>query len=163
MELLIEVVKKVADKYMDRVNLIISGHSLTLEYLYNRDGEMDLYKTLTITEFEEKLKVRVSPDRLEGLIDVSELDDIILTLDKQSNTISHTQEEIKYIREKYVAGTKIELVKMYDLLAPVPTGTLGIVQYVDDIGTVHVNWENGSTLGLSVGIDEFKVLGVDEK
>ena len=54
MELLVEVVKKVVDKYMDRVNLIISGNSLTLEYLYNRDGEMDLYKTLTITEFEEK-------------------------------------------------------------------------------------------------------------
>lgn len=163
MKLLIEVILKVADKYMDRVNLIISGNSLTLEYLYNIDGEQDVYKTLTITEFEGKIKVRVSPDRLEGLIDVSELDDVILTLDKQSQTKNHTQEEIKYIREKYVAGTKIELVKMYDLLAPVPTGTLGIVQYVDDIGTVHVNWENGSTLGLSVGIDEFKVLGVDEK
>ena len=163
MELLIEVVKKVADKYMDRVNLIISGNSLTLEYLYNRDGEMDLYKTLTITEFDGKLKVRVSPDRLEGIIDLSELDDIILVLDKQSQTKNHTQEEIKYIREKYVKGTKIELVKMYDLLAPVPTGTLGIVQYVNDIRTIHVNWDNGSTLGLSVGIDEFKVLGVDEK
>jgi len=163
MKLLIEVILKVADKYMDRVNLIISGNSLTLEYLYNRNGEMDLYKTLTITEFDGKLKVRVSPDRLEGLIDVSELDDVILTLDKQSKSKNHTQEEIKYIREKYVAGTKIELIKMYDLLAPVPTGTLRIVQYVDDIGTVHVNWETGSTLGLTVGIDEFKVLGVDEK
>ena len=163
MELIVEVVKKVVDKYMDRVNLIISGDSLTLEYLYNRDGEMDLYKTLTITEFDGKLKVRVSPDRLEGIIDVSELDDVILTLDKQSQTKNHTKEEIKYIREKYVAGTKIELVKMYDLINPVPQGTTGIVQYVDDIGTVHVNWENGSTLGLSVGIDEFKILGVDEK
>lgn len=163
MELLIEVVKKVAYKYMDRVNLIISGNSLTLEYLYNRDGEMDLYKTLTITEFDGKLKVRVSPDRLEGIIDVSELDDIILVLDKQSQTKNHTQEEIKYIREKYVKGTKIELVKMYDLIVPVPEGTKGIVDFVDDIGTIHVKWENGSTLGLTVGIDEFKVLGVDEK
>lgn len=158
MELLIEVVKNVADKYMDRVNLIISGNSLTLEYLYNRDGEQDVYKTLTITEFDGKLKVRVSPDGLEGIIDVSELDEIILTLDKQSQTKNHTQDEIKYIREKYVAGTKIELVKMYDLLAPVPEGTKGIVNFVDDIGTIHINWENGSGLGLSVGIDEFKIL-----
>ena len=163
MELLVEVVKKVVDKYMDRVNLIISGDSLTLEYLYNRDGEMDLYKTLTITEFDGKLKVRVSPDRLEGIIDVSELDDVILTLDKQSQSKNHTQEEIKYIREKYVAGTKIELVKMYDLINPVPQGTKGIVDFVDDIGTIHIKWETGSTLGLTVGIDEFKVLGVDEK
>ena len=163
MKLLIEVILKVADKYMDRVNLIISGNSLTLEYLYNRDGEQDVYKTLTITEFDGKLKVRVSPDRLEGIIDVSELDDIIITLDKQSQTKNHTQEEIKYIREKYVKGTKIELVKMYDLIAPVPEGTKGIVDFVDDIGTIHVNWENGSGSGLSVGIDEFKVLGVDEQ
>ena len=163
MKLLIEVILKVADKYMDRVNLIISGNSLTLEYLYNRDGEIDLYKTLTITEFDGKLKVRVSPDRLEGIIDVSELDDVILTLDKQSQTKNHTKEEIKYIREKYVAGTKIELVKMYDLIAPVPQGTKGIVDFVDDIGTIHIKWETGSTLGLTVGIDEFKVLGVDEK
>ena len=163
MELLVEVVKKVADKYMDRVNLIISGNSLTLEYLYNRSGEQDVYKTLTITEFEGKLKVRVSPDRLEGIIDVSELDDVILTLDKQSQTKNHTKEEIKYIREKYVAGTKIELVKMYDLIAPVPQGTKGIVDFVDDIGTIHIKWETGSGLGLTVGIDEFKVLGVDEK
>lgn len=163
MKLLIEVILKVADKYMDRVNLIISGNSLTLEYLYNRDGEQDVYKTLEIEEFEGKLKVLVFPDHLEGIIDVSELDDIILVLDKQSQTKNHTQEEIKYIREKYVKGTKIELVKMYDLIAPVPTGTLGIVQYVDDIGTVHIKWETGSTLGLVVGIDEFKVLGVDEQ
>lgn len=163
MELIVEVVKKVVDKYMDRVTLIISGNSLTLEYLYNRDGEMDLYKTLTITEFDGKLKVRVSPDRLEGIIDVSELDDVILTLDKQSQSKNYTQEEIKYIREKYVAGTKIELVKMYDLINPVPQGTKGIVDFVDDIGTIHIKWETGSTLGLTVGIDEFKVLGVDEK
>ena len=146
MELLVEVVKKVVDKYMDRVNLIISGNSLTLEYLYNRDGEMDLYKTLTITEFEEKLKVRISPDRLERVIEVSELDDIILTIHKQSNPKEHIQEEIQQIKEKYIAGTKIELVKMYDLIAPVPIGTKGIVQYVDDIGTVHINWETGSKI-----------------
>lgn len=158
MELLIEVVKKVADKYMDRVNLILAENSLTLEYLYNRSGEMDLYKTLTITEFEGKLKIRISPDRLEGIIDISELDDVILTLDKQSQTKEHTQEEIKYIKEKYVTGTKIELIKMYDLIAPVLAGTKGVVEFVDDIGTIHIKWETGSSLGLTVGIDEFKIL-----
>lgn len=158
MELLIEVVKKVAEKYMDRVNLIISGNSLTLEYLYNRNGIKDLYKTLTITEFEGKLKVRVTPDRLEGTIDVSELDDIILTLDKQSNTINHTQEEIQNIKETYTKGMKVQLIKMYDLINPVLSGTMGTVDFVDDIGTIHVNWKTGSSLGLVVGIDEFRIL-----
>ena len=50
------------------------------------------------------------------------------------------------------------LVKMYDLIAPVPEGTKGIVQYVDDIGTIHINWETGSSLGLVVGTDEFKIV-----
>lgn len=163
MELLIEVVKKVAEKYMDRVNLIISGNSLTLEYIYNKNGVKDLRKTLEMEEFEGKLKVLIYPEHLEGIIDVSELDDIILILDKQSQTKNHTQEEIKYIKEKYVAGTKIELIKMYDLTNPVKEGTKGIVDFVDDEGTIHITWETGSSLGLVIGIDEFKVLGEDEK
>ena len=40
----------------------------------------------------------------------------------------------------------------------VPSGTKGIVDHVDDIGTIHVNWENGSSLGLIVGEDQFKVI-----
>ena len=157
MELLIEVVKKVANKYMDRVNLIISGNTLTLEYMYYRNGIKDLYKTLEIEEFEGKLKVLVYPDHLEGIIDVSELDEIILTLDKQSNTIKHTQEEVQNIKKTYTKGTKVQLIKMYDLTNSVLSGTMGTVDFVDDIGTIHVNWETGSTLGLVVGIDEFKV------
>lgn len=161
MELLIEVVKKVAEKYMDRVNLIISGNSLTLEYIYNKNGVKDLRKTLEMEEFEGKLKVLIYPEHLEGIIDVSELDDIILTLDKQSNTINHTQEEIQNIKETYTKGTKVQLIKMYDLTNPVLSGTMGVVDFVDDIGTIHVNWETGSSLGLVIGVDEFKVLGVD--
>ena len=68
------------------------------------------------------------------------------------------EKQIKYIREKYVAGTKIELIKMYDLLAPVEAGTKGIVERVDDIGNLSIDWENGRTLSLVIGVDEFKVL-----
>jgi hypothetical protein len=32
----------------------------------------------------------------------------------------------------------------------VPPGTIGQVGYVDGAGTVHVNWENGSRLGVLV-------------
>ena len=48
MELLIEVILKVADKYMDKVNLILCENFLTLEYLYYRNGVKDLYKTIDI-------------------------------------------------------------------------------------------------------------------
>lgn len=65
-------------------------------------------------------------------------------------------------KEKYVAGAKVELIKMYDANA-VPPGTKGIIDFIDDIGTLHMIWENGSSLGLVVGVDEFKIIGVDEK
>ena len=47
---------------------------------------------------------------------------------------------------------------MYDYINAVPTGTKGIIDYIDDIGTLHIIWENGSTLGLVIGADEFKII-----
>ena len=44
---------------------------------------------------------------------------------------------------------------MNDDCHPVPDGTLGTVQFVDDAGTIHVGWENGSSLGLVPGEDQF--------
>jgi len=34
-----------------------------------------------------------------------------------------------------------------------PKGTKGVVIQVDDIGTLHVAWETGSTLGVVPGVD----------
>lgn len=65
--------------------------------------------------------------------------------------------KIEDIKKKYVKGTKIKLIKMNDKQA-VPVGTTGIVDFVDDIGTIHMKWENGSTLGLIVGEDEFEIV-----
>jgi len=41
---------------------------------------------------------------------------------------------------------------MDDEQAP-PKGTKGVVIQVDDIGTMHVAWETGSTLGVVPGVD----------
>lgn len=163
MKRLIEVILKVAENYMDRANIIIAKNYLTLEYFYYRNDERDLYKTIEIQEFEDKLKIIIFPEKVEKIINVNDIDDIILTLDKQSKAKKHTQEEIKYIKEKYVEGTKIELIKMYDLTNPIEEGSKGVVDFVDDIGTIHVSWETGSSLGLVVGTDEFKIIGADEQ
>lgn len=37
----------------------------------------------------------------------------------------------------------------------VPPGTEGAVKHVDDTGTVFVGWDNGSSLGLVTGKDEW--------
>ena len=67
------------------------------------------------------------------------------------------KQDIEKLRRKYPKGTKIELIRMNDTQAP-PTGTIGIVDYIDDIGTIHMKWETGSTLGLFEGEDEFKII-----
>lgn len=64
---------------------------------------------------------------------------------------------IKLLKEKYPEGTKIRLICMDDFQA-VPSGTVGTVRKVDDMGTIHVLWDNGSTLGVIDGVDSFKVV-----
>lgn len=68
------------------------------------------------------------------------------------------QDKIKEIRQKYPKGTRIMLNSMDDPHHPVPSGTLGTVETVDDIGTIHMKWDNGQSLGLIVGEDSFYVI-----
>ena len=60
---------------------------------------------------------------------------------------------VEQLREKYPKGTVVELVRMDDPQAPNP-GTRGTVIHVDDAGTIHVQWDTGSSLGAVYGIDE---------
>ena len=53
---------------------------------------------------------------------------------------------IQFLKDLYPTGTRVKLVEVNDIQAP-PIGTLGTVMYVDDIGTIHIKWDNGSTLG----------------
>lgn len=68
-----------------------------------------------------------------------------------------TEKEIKLIKRLYPAGTRVVLDYMDDVQAP-PSGTKGTVTSVDDIGQVHVDWENGSSLALNTNLDTFHVL-----
>lgn len=43
---------------------------------------------------------------------------------------------------------RVRLVVMNDQYTHIPPGTLGTVIMVDDFGTVHVQWDNGSRLGV---------------
>ena len=63
-------------------------------------------------------------------------------------------EMLKQLREYYTAGTRVMLVRMSDPYTNLRQGDQGTVTMVDDIGTIHVNWDRGSTLGIVFGEDE---------
>ena len=65
--------------------------------------------------------------------------------------------EIKTIKETYLPGMRIRLLKMDDVQAP-PVGTEGTVHGVDDIGSILVAWDNGSGLNVIPGEDEVSIL-----
>ena len=62
-------------------------------------------------------------------------------------------ETIEHLREGFPSGCRVELVRMDDPQAP-PIGTRGTVIGVDDVGTIHVNWDNGCGLGVAFGEDD---------
>lgn len=55
-------------------------------------------------------------------------------------------------------GDTVELIRCTDPYTKLTPGLRGKVRLVDDVGTVHVNWENGSNLGLCPGEDQWKVV-----
>ena len=64
----------------------------------------------------------------------------------------------QYAKRNYPPGTRIRLLSMSDPIAPVPDGTTGTVDLVDDAGQIHMKWDNGRTLALIPGEDSFEVL-----
>ena len=67
------------------------------------------------------------------------------------------RKEIEELKKIYPKGTEIELISMNDSQA-VPKGTHGVVDHVDDMGTIHMKWDTGSTLGLIIGEDQFRII-----
>ena len=50
---------------------------------------------------------------------------------------------------------------MDDSQAP-PAGTVGTVKCVDDMGTIHMRWDSGRSLGIVPGEDSFRKLTTEE-
>ncbi len=63
--------------------------------------------------------------------------------------------QIEYLKKQYPPGTRVQLDKMGDDPRPIPAETKGTVVAVDDVGTVHVNFDNGRLLGICPEVDRF--------
>ena len=67
-----------------------------------------------------------------------------------------TRETIVRLRREYPAGTRVELVAISDPYTTLKPGDHGSVLMVDDVGTIHVAWDNGSALGVAYGADRVR-------
>ena len=63
-----------------------------------------------------------------------------------------SKETVSTLRKQYPTGCTVQLISMEDPQAP-PVGTLGKVIADDDVGTIHVAWQTGSSLGIAFAQD----------
>ena len=66
--------------------------------------------------------------------------------------------QVERVRQTYPQGTRVELVSMHDPYTTLKPGDRGTVESVDDIATVHIKWDNGSSLGAAYGADVIRIV-----
>lgn len=67
-----------------------------------------------------------------------------------------SREIVEQLRRTYPAGTRVELVYMNDPYTKLRPGDRGTVTMVDSLGTVFVDWDCGSGLGVAYGEDRIR-------
>lgn len=64
---------------------------------------------------------------------------------------------VKAIKKIFIPGYRIKLISMNDPDG-LPSGSKGYVDFIDDAGQIHMNWDNGSSLALIYNVDEFEII-----
>lgn len=72
-----------------------------------------------------------------------------------------SEQQIRYFKEKFPAGTRVQLDSMGD--DPIPKGTKGTVSYVDDLGSVFCKFDNGRSMGMCPEVDSFHIIHDQEE
>ncbi len=157
MKLLERVINKLVRKYdsieLEETNII--KNMIRLNFYMKRT----YYTTLEITKLNNnKWGILIMPNSIKRITDLKGVIDMVLIFERYSNAKEYTYWKIQQIKEKYTEGTKIKLIKMYDYINPVPSGTKGIVERVDNNGIIHVIWENDSKVILIADVDEFEII-----
>jgi len=72
--------------------------------------------------------------------------------------------KIKWLKDQYPPGTRVQLDRMgSDDPHPIESGAKGTVVAVDDVGTVHCNFDNGRSLGICPEADRFHKITEQEE
>ena len=70
-----------------------------------------------------------------------------------------TRAQVEAIRAQYPKGTKVRMIRMADDPNPIAPGTIGEVEFVDDIGQAHTTWQDNRSLAFIPGVDTVEVIG----
>lgn len=74
----------------------------------------------------------------------------------------YDEKKVEALKRRYPKGTRICLDSMENDPFPIPSGSRGTVQFVDDAGQLIMKWDNESSLSLIPGEDRFHVIQPEE-
>ena len=136
-----------------------------------KDGQ---YGDLLIKDKDGRLFLRTKGIYVREITDseyAQELFEILLPMQKEvekeggkenMNEWERARKQAARYKEQYPPGTRLVLLSMEDPYQPVESGTRGTVKIVDDMGQIHMRWDNGRTLALVPGEDSFRTLTESE-
>jgi hypothetical protein len=55
-------------------------------------------------------------------------------------------------------GQRVRAIQINDPYTRIKSGECGTIHFIDDLETIHVNWDSGSILGIIPEIDEFEII-----
>ena len=70
---------------------------------------------------------------------------------------------VESMREQYPPGTRVEVISLCNEEEHLKPGMKGTVVGVDDQPALLVHWDNGSSLSLLIGQDQFRVIPEQEE
>ena len=73
-----------------------------------------------------------------------------------------SREMVHYYKQMYPKGARICVDSMENDPNPIPSGTCGRVDFVDDAGTLHCVFDDGRSLGVIPNEDRFHVVEEQE-
>lgn len=74
------------------------------------------------------------------------------------NNSLRDQRTIERLQKMYPQGTRVKLIEMNDPYSSLTPGEKGTVSMIDDMGTIFVDWDSGSTLGIVYNVDKIRKL-----
>ena len=97
---------------------------------------------------------------IDGSDQINETDDE--AGEQDMNEWERSRQMAKRYQEGYPPGTRIVLLSMGNDPRPIEPDTRGTIKVVDDIGTLHCDFDNGRSLGIVPSEDSFRRLTQEE-